>query len=409
MFYNFLENIGLFIRIFFQYVKYKINIIDFNTMIKIICNDLSNTNIFYLKCFQWGIQDIYSIDEELKCYFNNFYDNVPYSYDDIDYSVLDRIPKLVNNEFKFDNNNYKPINSGTVALVFKGMLYNKPVAIKMLRKDIKQKIKSGINNIINLVNIFVYILSFFYEIKIDIIDLIKNNEQLLLEQCDFENEIKNLELFKECMKNNTHIIIPDVYKEFKILSDDIIVMDFLEGKIMNKIPINQLKKYNHLLRSFIFESILSHKLIHADLHLGNILILNDDRIGIIDFGLVIKNSKEFTDNVFYILLGLKNSNNKLIINKLIQAIIINKEDIPYVRDHLNEHCDLICKSLENVSTKEMLQIIKIIQSINVKINPMLCNNLLSILSSLTMVEKIGENKPLKELFNEFVNGSNLRC
>jgi ubiquinone biosynthesis protein len=258
-------------------------------------------------------------------------------------------------------------------------------------------------------NIFVYILSFFYEIKIDIIDLIKNNEQLLLEQCDFENEIKNLELFKDCMKNNTHIIIPEVYKEFKILSDYIIVMDFLEGKIMNKIPINQLKKYNHLLRSFIFESILSHKLIHADLHLGNILLLKDDKIGIIDFGLVIKNSKEFTDNVFYILLGLKNSNNKLIINKIIQAIIINKEDIPYVRDHLNEHCDLICKSLENVSTKEMLQIIKIIQSIKVKINPMLCNNLLSILSCLTMVEKIGENKPLKELFNEFVNGSNLKC
>ena len=123
MVYNLIENIVLFIRIFFQYVKFRLNIIDNNKMIKNICNDLSKTNIFYLKCFQWGIQDIYDIDEELMSYFKRFYDNVPYSEDDIDFEIFNKISNYVNKEnINFSFNSLIPIKSGVVALVFKGKL-----------------------------------------------------------------------------------------------------------------------------------------------------------------------------------------------------------------------------------------------------------------------------------------------
>jgi len=294
MVYNLIENIGLFIRIFFQYVKFRLNIIDNNKMIKNICNDLSKTNIFYLKCFQWGIQDIYDIDEELMSYFKRFYDNVPYSEDDIDFEIFNKISNYVNKEnINFSFNSLIPIKSGVVALVFKGKLNDKPVAIKILRKNIELKIKKGIENILNLFHIIKFLISFSHKSNINTIEILQNNQQLLLNQCNFENEINNLQLFKEKFSKSSHIIIPNVYTNFTNISNELIIMDFLEGELMNNLPQNDMKTYFSVIRSFIFDSLLIYNINHADFHPGNIILLPDNKIGIIDFGIVFKNSKTF--------------------------------------------------------------------------------------------------------------------
>ena len=407
---NLVDNIICILKMLCQYIKYKIYLIRFNDMVINICQELIKVNYFYVKFLQWGIQDCYNIDSELKEYFKQFSTNVPYTDEDIDFEVLNKIQTRIestNRELILYNNGV-PINSGTVALVFKGKLNETPVAIKLLRKNVHQKIKNGINNVLNLLKIYNYIMAFIYKPNTQLIDIIHNNTELLLEQCFFDKEVENLEFFKKKMEQRKSIVIPEVYKEFTNISNKIIVMVFLEGRIFNNIESSELGLYAETIRMFVFECLFIHHSIHCDLHFGNIILLDDYKIGIIDFGLVIYNSKKFTNCVFSILLAIQNVNIRLLLENLMKILIIDEEDIKKVRPVLYENSALILGSLEHINIKDIITVINLIRFIDVKLNPLLCKNLLSILSCLGMLEKIGERKPIKTLFSDYLKKTQLR-
>jgi hypothetical protein len=158
---------------------------------------------------------------------------------------------------------------------------------------------------------------------------------------------------------------------------------------------------------FVFECLFIHNSIHADLHFGNIILLDDYKIGIIDFGLVIYNSKKFTNRIFSILLAIQNVNIRLLLENLMKILIIDEEDIKKVRPVLYENSALILGSLEHINIEDIITVINLIRFIDVKLDPLLCKNLLSILSCLGMIEKIGERKPIKTLFSDYLKKTQL--
>lgn len=104
------------------------------------------------------------------------------------------------NNDKIIIDSYKPINSGTVSLVFKGRLNNTPIAIKMLRNDIKNKIIDCLNITEYIINILKN-LSWLFNYNIKITNITNNIQECLIEQCDFIKEVDNLELFYDVYKN----------------------------------------------------------------------------------------------------------------------------------------------------------------------------------------------------------------
>lgn len=184
------------------YAMYFVGYLDYIHFIKSIATHLAEINIFYVKFFQWFA---FSIGHKLKNkqiydFFINFKDNVTYTEKDIDYESIHQLAK---NAITFDN--MTPINSGSIALVFKASLNDKPVAVKLLRKNIEQQI----NELFEQVHMIIKIMHFLGVKSCNHLDkLLEDNKPTITEQCDFLKEVDNIELFYQKFKTTKYVIIP---------------------------------------------------------------------------------------------------------------------------------------------------------------------------------------------------------
>jgi len=376
-------------------VKYKLGLISYIDLIKQSCNELSNINIIYAKMLQWDIfKSIFETNDEIQEYFAWFNSNVPYTDNDINYDILDNINLYIENtnqSLVFENN-FKPINSGTVALVFKAKLNGKPVAIKILRKNINKRLEEGINSMTSIMTTVTNLLSFIYTFNSSaMINILKINTSLLLEQTNLSVEILNNEKFQKISKQY-NITIPSVYKEFNLISNEIIVMDFLEGTSPSA-NIDKFIQYSRNLSRFMIESYIHHKFIHADLHSGNIICL-ENGIGIIDFGLTINITDKEAEHISDFLFSIKNKNYKRLVKSLAKVIFNGDKIMVSEFIDLCNACDALQSLRDDFTTfdsKVILETLKVFNSISINENNKSVKLLLSLVSCFSIID-LANNK-----------------
>lgn len=395
--YNFIiTNVYIFYIIIKEFISYNLSINSFNDAIINICEKIVHLNVLYSKMVQWSVQDYFNIDDALIKYFYKFNSNVPYNEDDIDYKLLDDIEYTFKDKLTFDR---IPINSGTAAIIFKGTFNEKPVVLKVLKKNILQKIEFGIENIKFLSYILSKLLLFFYNIKVNAIFLMNNNKKLLLNQCDFIQEVKNIEKFRSKHISNKNIVIPNVYTEFTKFNSNVIVMDYLNGNNINDVEEQKLIPYAEIIKRFILNSYLVFKEIHADMHAGNIILLEDSKVGVIDFGLTIEISSKQSNDIFNLFLSLTNTNIELLEKSLIN-LIINDTAIDKSRTEniLKEALEIVkCDIYENkkISAQKLIktfQVLIVNIDKNKNINKNISSILLSFISCIHILEKLDFDK-----------------
>lgn len=189
-----------------------------------------------------------------------------------------------------------PISSGSIAVVYKGILFdNKPVAIKVKRDDIDNKLWNNINEI-------KYAISFiekFYDRLEQIsyknfinplkpLNLQKKFEKIysiIVEQLNFEIEAENIRFFYKKFRKCENIIIPKLYKN--LCTSNMIVMEYIDGCTLYEMDCSFQERVQ-LLQDYLLFVRGTYKFgkLHSDLHPGNILITPDKKLCILDFGLI---------------------------------------------------------------------------------------------------------------------------
>ena len=263
---------------------------------------LSKTNILFIKLFPAIALNSSIIDEKIKKLLLKYTDNAPYTEKDIDYDLLYNMITQFNLKIE---NNFTPINSGMISLVFKAtkMDTGETVILKMKRKNIEQKLDDAIDNLMFVV----YILSYFsvfqrYEIPASI----AKNIGIIRSQTDFNQEIKNMATMKKiCMRLN-YIVIPKFYPEVTEKYNNLIMMEFIQGQKIDQVSKEDYYDFAIKINKFVFITLLTYGTTHGDLHSGNVLFIkdannsNDDniKIGLVDFGILYKTSKLFNEVLF---------------------------------------------------------------------------------------------------------------
>ena len=395
----FISDLFLVLYICNQFIQYKCSWITYNKMVINVCEKLRKNNILYVKIIQWNLQDFFNLDDdELVEYFSRFSSSVPYTSEDIDYDLISKIETQFDNKLYFDKT---PINSGTTALVFKGTLDNKDVAIKLLRKDIHSRINTDIENIKDTLNNAMYFWSFFYNttknINASINKIINSNKPLLLDQCDLSKEMNNIEKFRDLLIDNECIVVPNVYSEFTNYSNNVMVMEYLDGTPSSNVDSKLLKKYADDIVGYIILSYVSNKIIHADLHPGNVLLLKDGRIGLIDFGIIVEISNHFANNLLKMFLAISNSNFNLLVDSFANLIV--KQDCSDCDKKIIR--ELVMESLYDIKyemdhNKNKIKTVKFISAVRkmtvniydfTNIDPKSLQILLSLISSVFTIDK----------------------
>ena len=313
-----------------------------NVFIERLTKRLAKTNILYVKVFQSLSLNNKNLD--LNTNLLNFTDNVPYELADID---IDNLFNVCNEYNIHIVNNENPINSGMISLVFLGKKYSDnnnyiDIIIKMKRKNIDNNINLGIQNILTLIKLLKWIP--FVE-KYKITDVVQKNIDIIREQTNFNNEVKNIQLIKKNCVNLKYVKIPFVYEKITEKYENVIVMEYIKGCKISELKEEDYYGFSKQVLKFGLVTSLIHGVTHGDLHAGNILFMIDEndakyrhKLGIIDFGILYRIKDTFRSTLFNIICNLNTMPINDLAEELLNSGIFVPKDIKncLIKEHYND-------------------------------------------------------------------------
>jgi len=319
-----------------------------------ICKKLAQYNILYVKLFQ-ALALTEGFDNELI----EFTDRAPYHINEIDYETLNSI--LFENDLVLEQK--EPMNSGMISLVFlarERLGHSKPYIIKMKRKDIERKLQCGIEGILSFLSGLSFLSSVFcldllnlnFVKKYKLVELVERNVEIIQQQTDFQKEVENIKLVKRNCANLKYVVIPEVYPHITERYQNVIFMDFVEGKTLVETEKNDSLGFAKSVLKFGFVTSFLHGVTHGDLHGGNIVFIKDAtdslypyKIGVFDFGILCELEEEFRNTLFECILGMMERPVKDTARMILESgIIVTPE---------NKSLDLV-KDLSGKNREEMI-------------------------------------------------------
>ena len=139
--------------------------------------------------------------------------------------------------------------------------------------------------------------------------IIEEFDKAVHEELDFLNEAANIRAFYKNYLEVTHTRIPKVYDE--LTARTVLTMEFFDApKLQNaKLDDEGKKTIAKTILEGAFKQLFEDGLFHGDPHPGNLLVLEGPVLGLIDFGLVGRVTRQMQDTLVQLVLaiGLKDS------------------------------------------------------------------------------------------------------
>lgn len=185
----------------------------------------------------------------------------------------------------------KPLASASIAQVHVAkLLTGEEVVLKVQKPRIDDLLKADLNFIYVASRILEFLQPDFERTSLSAVAF--DVRSSMLEELDFEKEAKNIEEFREFVRTQglrDVATAPKVYRD--LTTKKVLTMERLRGVSMT--DSESISKITDDPESVIItalntwtSSVMNMPWFHADVHAGNLLVLDDGRVGFIDFGMV---------------------------------------------------------------------------------------------------------------------------
>ncbi len=301
----------------------------------------------------------------------DYIDELSKLQDNVNPIAFAKIKRLVESELNgsiaklFKTFNSKPLSSASVSQVHRATLKDgTEVVVKVQRSDIARNFKQDISILAFLAGLAEKYLDMELVSPVEFVEEFK---QYTARELDFLREAKNIDRFYEYFKDDERIVIPKV--EWDLSTKKVLTMTYIEG-----IPIKKgsaLKKAGldpdtiatNLAHS-IYTQILIWGVFHADPHPGNVLALQGNRIGLLDYGIVGRFTPTMQRHLREIFIALLTGDIDGIGQGLLMLKVLTPESDPeqFKRDMLEHMAQFYDLSLEHIKLSdfviEMVQVMK---------------------------------------------------
>jgi predicted unusual protein kinase regulating ubiquinone biosynthesis (AarF/ABC1/UbiB family) len=237
-----------------------------------------------------SLHDTYSDDEFFQAFSTLQYESPSMSFYFTKLQIekeLGKSPDLI-----FKSFTRKPVGAASIGQVHEAVLKSgEKVAVKVQYPDMEKIIKSDLTTL----KLSLMPLKVFMKRKLE--PLIDEIETVLLNELDYVKEAAMIEKFRGFLQSNENIVIPEFYPEFS--GQKVLTMQFLEGKPLEQaIKEDNLtqEERNHIGRVLLhslWHQLFYNRTIHADPHPGNFLLIDKEKIGLLDFGCIKTFDQEF--------------------------------------------------------------------------------------------------------------------
>jgi ubiquinone biosynthesis protein len=214
--------------------------------------------------------------------------------DTIQVVPADRILQIVQSELKapidelFQSFDQEPLATASMAQVHRAVLRDgTEVAVKVQRPGVRQRIEIDLEVLREVARFAARHTALGARYGLE--QMVRELEVSLNQELDFRLEAENTRLIGRQIAGFTRLCTPTVYTEYT--SQRVLTLSFLKGRHLAEVSRAELQAHdpkaiaNDLLSAYM-KQIAIDGVFHCDPHPGNILLTEDGRLALMDFGMV---------------------------------------------------------------------------------------------------------------------------
>lgn len=236
-------------------------------------------------------------------------DNVPpFPYEETDRIFSEEVGVKIKEAFgSFDET---PLASASIGQVHRATLRDgTKVVVKIQRPGIRPEVLEELEVLTSVASFLQKNTSFGERIAIG--ELIDYFKQTLLRELDYRKEAQHLRILRQNLSRYDLLVVPEPIEDFT--TGKVLTMKYLKGKNITHIsPLRKLELDGSELVDALFKAYLQQVVIdgfmHADPHPGNIHLTDDNKLALLDVGMVAYFGEEMREQFLKLLLHLGEAN-----------------------------------------------------------------------------------------------------
>ena len=185
----------------------------------------------------------------------------------------------------FDDFDPVPLGAASIAQVHRARTKSgDSVIVKVQRPTVAAQLRSDISALRHVARILEAVVEEFALYRPT--GLVDEFESAVQQELNFLLEASNVKAFTAIAYRWPHVRVPRLYEE--LTNSTVLTLEFLDGTKLSKVELPQelRKQLAGIVLDTAFSQIFDDGLFHGDPHPGNILLLEGNVLGLIDFGLV---------------------------------------------------------------------------------------------------------------------------